>query len=123
MDNLDMLMEAKKYVESVIGGKTDELNDSVMEQIAEIYVEKALQSNKDELNVITDGLIKNEDLVWASFDDYMEQPARIPGHSCKYEEPIDYMIKNRMYNERFYGSIGTDEMGLDEEEYSEGRRR
>ena len=31
------------------------------------------------------------------------------------------MIKSRMYNERMYGTIGNDELGVDDEEYNEGR--
>ncbi len=40
MDDLEIFMEIKKYVESVLGNDKVDFNDSVIEQIAELYLEK-----------------------------------------------------------------------------------
>ena len=40
MDDLEIFMETKKYVESVLGNDKVDFNDSVIEQIAELYLEK-----------------------------------------------------------------------------------
>ena len=62
MDDLEIFMETKKYVESVLGNDKVDFNDSVIEQIAELYLEKLASSNINISNVMVDDLVKNEDL-------------------------------------------------------------
>ena len=111
--------DTKKYVESVLGNDKVDFNDSVIEQIAELYLEKLASSNINISNVMVDDLVKNEDLVWSCYDEYIKMPNKRT--VSNYEPPIDLMIKSRMYNERMYGTIGNDELGVDDEEYNEGR--
>ena len=123
MDNIGVVIEAKKYIREVLGGTDIELSDSICEQLAELYLESLASSNINVENVLADDLVKNEDLVWSCYDKYMSQPEKKQGHAFMYEEPIDYQIKNRMYVENMYGSIATDEYGLNQEEYNEGLKR
>lgn len=119
MDDLEIFMEAKKYVESVLGNDKVDFNDSVIEQIAELYLEKLASSNINISNIMADDLVKNEDLVWSCYDEYIKMPGKRT--VSNYEPPIDLMIESRMYNERIHGTIGNDELGVDDEEYNEGR--
>lgn len=119
MDDLEIFMEAKKYVESVLGNDKVDFNESVIEQIAELYLEKLASSNINVSNIMADDLVKNEYLVWSCYDEYIKLPDKKA--VSNYEPPIDLMIKSRMYNERMYGTIGNDELGVDDEEYNEGR--
>lgn len=123
MDNIGVVIEAKKYIREVLGGTDIELSDSICEQLAELYLESLASSNINVENVLADDLVKNEDLVWSCYDKYMSQPEKKQGQAFMYEEPIDYQIKNRMYGEKNYGSIATDEYGLNQEEYNEGLKR
>lgn len=123
MDNIGVVIEAKKYIREVLGGTDIELSDSICEQLAELYLESLASSNINVENVLADDLVKNEDLVWSCYDKYMSQPEKKQGQAFMYEEPIDYQIKNRMYGENMYGSIATDEYGLNQEEYNEGLKR
>lgn len=123
MDNIGVVIEAKKYIREVLGGTDIELSDSICEQLAELYLESLASSNINVENVLADDLVKNEDLVWSCYDKYMSQPEKKQGQAFMYEEPIDYQIKNRMYVENMYGSIATDEYGLNQEEYNEGLKR
>ncbi len=123
MDNIEVVIEAKKYIREVLGGTDIELSDSICEQLAELYLESLASSNINVENVLADDLVKNEDLVWSCYDKYMSQPEKKQGQAFMYEEPIDYQIKNRMYGENMYGSIATDEYGLNQEEYNEGLKR
>lgn len=123
MDNIGVVIEAKKYIREVLGGTDIELSDSICEQLAELYLESLASSNINVENVLADDLVKNEDLVWSCYDKYMSQPEKKQGQAFMYEEPIDYQIKNRMYGEKTYGSIATDEYGLNQEEYNEGLKR
>ena len=123
MDNIEVVTEAKKYIREVLGGTDIELSDSICEQLAELYLESLASSNINVENVLADDLVKNEDLVWSCYDKYMSQPEKKQGQAFMYEEPIDYQIKNRMYGENMYGSIATDEYGLNQEEYNEGLKR
>lgn len=123
MDNIEVVIEAKKYIGEVLGSADIELSDSICEQLAELYLESLASSNIKVENVLADDLVKNEDLVWACYDKYMAQPDRKQGQTFMYEEPIDIQIENRMYEERTYGSIATDEYGLNQEEYNEGLKR
>lgn len=123
MDNIEVVIEAKKYIREVLGGTDIELSDSICEQLAELYLESLASSNINVENVLADDLVKNEDLVWSCYDKYMSQPEKKQGQAFMYEEPIDYQIKNRMYVENMYGSIATDEYGLNQEEYNEGLKR
>ena len=45
MDNLEIFMEAKKFVGGVLGKADIEFNDSVLDQITEIYLESLAASN------------------------------------------------------------------------------
>ena len=123
MDDIGVVIEAKKYIREVLGGTDIELSDSICEQLAELYLESLASSNINVENVLADDLVKNEDLVWSCYDKYMSQPEKKQGQAFMYEEPIDYQIKNRMYVENMYGSIATDEYGLNQEEYNEGLKR
>lgn len=123
MDNIGVVIEAKKYIREVLGGTDIELSDSICEQLAELYLESLASLNINVENVLADDLVKNEDLVWSCYDKYMSQPEKKQGQAFMYEEPIDYQIKNRMYVENMYGSIATDEYGLNQEEYNEGLKR
>lgn len=123
MDNIEVIIEAKKYVGEVLNGADIELNDSICEQIAELYLESLAAANINVENVMVDDLVKNEDLVWSCYDKYMAQPDRKQGQAFIYEEPVDIQIENRMYSERTYGSIATDEYGLEQQEYNEGLKR
>ena len=53
----------------------------------------------------------------------MKQPEKKVGHAESFEEPIDIQIENRMLNERLNGTIGIDEIGVEQEDYNEGRSR
>ena len=117
MDNLEIFMEAKKFVGGVLGNADIEFNDSVLDQITEIYLESLAASNIDIENVLA------EDLAWACYDKYMKQPEKKVGHAESFEEPIDIQIENRMLNERLNGTIGIDEIGVEQEDYNEGRSR
>ena len=121
MDNLEVFMEVKKYIESVLGNDKIEFNDSVIDQIAELYVDKLTSMNVDVSNISVDDLIKDEELVWSCYDSYIKQPERKP--MINDTLPIDLVIRSKMYNERLYGTIGNDEFGFGDEEYSEGRGR
>ena len=123
MDNLEIFMEAKKFVRGVLGKADIEFNDSVLDQITEIYLESLAASNIDIENVLAEDLVKNEDLAWACYDKYMKQPEKKVGHAESFEEPIDIQIENRMLNERLNGTIGIDEIGVEQEDYNEGRSR
>lgn len=123
MDNLEIFMEAKKFVGGVLGKADIEFNDSVLDQITEIYLESLAASNIDIENVLAEDLVKNEDLAWACYDEYMKQPEKKVGHAESFEEPIDIQIENRMLNERLNGTIGVDEIGVEQEDYNEGRSR
>ena len=135
MDNLEIFMEAKKFVGGVLGKADIEFNDSVLDQITEIYLESLAASNIDIENVLAEDLVKNEDLAWACYDKYMKQsntvvrlraqrqPEKKVGHAESFEEPIDIQIENRMLNERLNGTIGVDEIGVAQEDYNEGRSR
>lgn len=123
MDDLEIFMEAKKFIGGVLGKADIEFNDSVLDQITEIYLESLASSNIDIENVLVDDLIKDENLAWACYDKYMQQPDKRVGHVNTYEDPIDIQIENRMLNERLNGTIGADEYGVEQEDYNEGRGR
>lgn len=123
MDNLEIFMEAKKFIGGVLGKADIEFNDSVLDQITEIYLESLASSNIDIENVLVDDLIKDENLAWSCYDKYMQQPDKRVGHVNTYEDPIDIQIENRMLNERLNGTIGADEYGVEQEDYNEGRSR
>lgn len=123
MDNLEIFMEAKKFIGGVLGKADIEFNDSVLDQITEIYLESLASSNIDIENVLVDDLIKDENLAWSCYDKYMQQPDKRAGHVNTYEDPIDIQIENRMLNERLNGTIGADEYGVEQEDYNEGRSR
>ena len=91
MDDLEIFMETKKYVESVLGNDKVDFNDSVIEQIAELYLEKLASSNINISNVMVDDLVKNEDLVWSCYDEYIKMPNKRT--VSNYEPPIDLMIR------------------------------
>ena len=82
-------------------------------------MEKLASSNINISNIMADDLVKNEDLVWSCYDEYIKMPGKRT--VSNYEPPIDLMIESRMYNERMHGTIGNDELGVDDEEYNEGR--
>lgn len=119
MDNYELMLEAKKYI-SELFAENKGINDAVIEQMAEFYLEE-LESYMDLSTVTPETFVREEGIANRAYSAYMAQPEEEP-YGLR-DNQIDFDIESRMLGEKTFGSIGRDEYGYENEEYSEGRSR
>lgn len=120
MEDYELIHEAKKYISELFADKKKELNDSILEQMAEFYLEE-LGSYMDLMSMTSETFVREEGIANRAYSTYISQPEETP-YGLR-DNQIDFDIESRMLGERNYGSIGRDEYGYENEEYSEGRSR
>ena len=120
MEDYELIHEAKKYISELFADKKKELNDSILEQMAEFYLEE-LGSYMDLMSMTSETFVREEGIANRAYSTYMSQSEETP-YGLR-DNQIDFDIESRMLGERNYGSIGRDEYGYENEEYSEGRSR
>lgn len=119
MEDYELMLEAKKYISELFAEKKG-LNEAVIEQMAEFYLE-GLESFVNLSTMTPETFVREEGIANRAYSTYMAQPEE-DLYGLR-DNQIDFDIESRMLGERNYGSIGRDEYGYENEEYSEGRSR